>query len=166
MVESPTKMDFETREQGKEMHEVLKLFKTTTTSPMSSCILQMPKHKRRIVEDSPKSVQGTQRRSPRLSAKKKPTGKSIVRLAKEFVAKKCGIAQEDEPLDDMILQQYMSMYKEPLSDSSMAVILKLTKVTEEKKNKAKKESKKEKAKEGSKAIGGKLKKKAHAGALA
>jgi hypothetical protein len=66
----------------------------------------------------------------------------------------------------MILQQYMSMYKEPLSDSSMAAILKLTKVTEEKKNKAKKESKKEKAKEGSKAIGGKLKKKAHAGALA
>jgi hypothetical protein len=38
----------------------------------------------------------------------------------------------------MILQQYMNMYKEPLSDSSMAAILKLTKVTEEKKNKAKK----------------------------
>jgi hypothetical protein len=99
MVESPTKMDFETREQGKEMHEVLKLFKTTTISPMSSCILQMPKHKRRIVEDNPKSVQGTQRRSPSLSAKKKnPQENQLLGLPRNLLQKNVALHKKMNPL--------------------------------------------------------------------
>jgi hypothetical protein len=98
MVESPIEMDFETIEQGKEMHEVLKLFKTTTTSPMSSCILQMPKHKRRIVEDSPKSVQGTQRRSPRLNAKKNPQENQLLGLPRNLLQKNVALHKKMNPL--------------------------------------------------------------------
>jgi hypothetical protein len=39
---------------------------------------------------------------------------------------KCGITQDDEPLDNMTLQQYLNMYKEPLAEKFMEAILKLT----------------------------------------
>jgi hypothetical protein len=93
------------------------------------------------------------------------------------VAKKCGIIQEDKVLDSMTLQQYMGMYKNLLTESSMQAILKLTEVAEDKqKKKAKgKKEKKQKKKELTQEVVGDslnkkekkmLKKKASTGAVA
>jgi ABC-type transport system involved in cytochrome bd biosynthesis fused ATPase/permease subunit len=66
-------------------------------------------------------------------------------LAQDLIAKKCGIIKEDETLDNRTLQQYMDMYKKPLTEQTMDAIIKLTKVTDEKKKKKKqKKEKKEK----------------------
>jgi hypothetical protein len=81
------------------------------------------------------------RKSPMLSGRINK-GKSVVNLAQDLVARKCGIIQEEENLDDMTLKDYMNMYKKPLSKDSMGAILKLTEVAQEKKkkkNKIKKE---------------------------
>jgi hypothetical protein len=87
----------------------------------------------------------SRRKSPRVSAKNSK-GKSILRLAQDLVAKKCGVIQEDKVLDNMALQQYMDMYKAPLTDSSMQAILKLTEIAEEKQNKKDKGKKEKKQK--------------------
>jgi hypothetical protein len=75
-----------------------------------------------------------QRKSPRLKEKNNG-GKTIVKLAQDLIAKKCGIIKEDETLD---------MYKKPLTEQTMDAIIKLTKVTDEKKKKKQKKEKKEK----------------------
>jgi hypothetical protein len=77
-----------------------------------------------------------QRRSPRFK-KKNSSGKSIIKLAQDLVAKKCGITKENEDLDDMTLQQYVDMYKQPLLEQAMDAIVKLTEVADEKKKKKK-----------------------------
>jgi hypothetical protein len=79
-----------------------------------------------------------QRKSPRLKEKNNG-GKTIVKLAQDLIAKKCGIIKEDETLD---------MYKKPLTEQTMDAIIKLTKVTDEKKKKKQKKEKKEKQTEG------------------
>jgi hypothetical protein len=84
-----------------------------------------------------------QRKSPRLKEKNN-SGKTIVKLAQDLIAKKCGIIKEDETLDNRTLQQYMDMYKKPLTEQTMDTIIKLTKVTDEKKKKKQKKEKKEK----------------------
>jgi hypothetical protein len=88
-----------------------------------------------------------QRKSPRLKEKNNG-GKTIVKLAQDLIAKKCGIIKEDETLDNRTLQQYMDMYKKPLTEQTMDAIIKLTKVTYEKKKKKQKKEKKEKQTEG------------------
>jgi ABC-type transport system involved in cytochrome bd biosynthesis fused ATPase/permease subunit len=68
--------------------------------------------------------------------KKSSGGKSKVKLAQELVDKKCGVIQEEDHLEAMTLQEYLDLYKEPLTDKSMEAILKLSEVaTEKKKNK-------------------------------
>jgi hypothetical protein len=61
------------------------------------------------------------------------------------VARKCGITEEDQELEDLTLQQYIDMYKHPLSEESMATVMKLTEVAQgkQKKKKDKKKKKKE-----------------------
>jgi hypothetical protein len=61
------------------------------------------------------------------------------------VAKQCGVLSDDETLDNMIVQQYVNMYKDPLTDTSMEAILKLTEVAtkKKKKNKVKKDKEEE-----------------------
>jgi hypothetical protein len=61
------------------------------------------------------------------------------------VAKQCGVLSDDETLDNMIVQQYVNMYKDPLTDTSMEAILKLNEVgtKKKKKNKVKKDKKEE-----------------------
>jgi hypothetical protein len=44
-------MDSITEEQGRELQEVILLFKETTTSPLSKFVLQTPKHKMKVTED-------------------------------------------------------------------------------------------------------------------
>jgi hypothetical protein len=73
--------------------------------------------------------------------------------------------QEDETLEGMTLQQYIDMYKQPLSENSRETILKLSEVAMEKKKKNNKDKKNKQAsflKEKVK----KLKKKASEGAAA
>jgi hypothetical protein len=113
----------------------------TTTTPLPGCILDTPKHK--SVDKSIKESKEADnlRKSPMLSGRINK-GKSVVNLAQDLVARKCGIIQEEENLDDMTLKDYMNMYKKPLSKDSMGAILKLTEVAQEKKkkkNKIKKE---------------------------
>jgi ABC-type transport system involved in cytochrome bd biosynthesis fused ATPase/permease subunit len=71
-------------------------------------------------------------------------GKSIFKLAQDLVARKYGIVPQEKTLDNMTLQQYLDMYKEPLSKEAMGAIVKLTKVAEDKKKM--KKDKKDKAK--------------------
>jgi hypothetical protein len=46
---------------------------------------------------------------------------------------KCGILKEGEELDDKTLKQYLEMYKQPLSKDSVEAIVKLSDISEEKK---------------------------------
>jgi hypothetical protein len=61
------------------------------------------------------------RKSPRLK-EKNSGGKAIMKLAQDLVAKKCGILKKDEELDNMTLQQYLNVYKQPLTDQAMEAI--------------------------------------------
>jgi hypothetical protein len=74
------------------------MFKEASTEPLASFVLQTPKHKTILHEDHvPKSSSlGTGTRcSPRLKGKM-PKGKSIIKMAQEMVAKKCGIVQDEQ----------------------------------------------------------------------
>jgi hypothetical protein len=85
----------------------MRLFRETTTMPLFSFVLQTPLHKNYVLAtpDAEKATsQGKKRESPRLKAKL-TKDKSIARLAQDLVAKKCGVLQQEETLDDMTLQQ-------------------------------------------------------------
>jgi hypothetical protein len=84
-------MDPSTREKGRELQEMLRLFKETTTQPLTGFVLQTPTHK----AGAPSAATTTKekpRESPRLKAKL-ASDKSITRLAQDLVAKKCGAIQ-------------------------------------------------------------------------
>jgi hypothetical protein len=63
-------------------------------------------------------------------------------MAQELVAKKCGFLKDEEELDNMTLQNYLDMYKQPLSEESIATMQKLTEVALEKKPRKKGKEKK------------------------
>jgi hypothetical protein len=73
--------------------------------------------------------------------------------------------QEDETLEGMTLQQYIDMYKQPLSKNSREAILKLTEVAMEKKKKKNKDKKNKQALVSKEKVK-KLKEKASEGAAA
>jgi ABC-type transport system involved in cytochrome bd biosynthesis fused ATPase/permease subunit len=75
-----------------------------------------------------------QRKSPRLKEKNRE-GKIITKLAQDLIAKKCGIISEEGNLEDLTLQQYLDLYKKPLSEPEMEAIMELTKVAKEMKKK-------------------------------
>lgn len=54
-------------------------------------------------------------------------------MAQEVIAKKCGIVDEAHHLDTMTLQQYINLYKQPMTESSMKAIEKLSEITTKKK---------------------------------
>jgi hypothetical protein len=89
--------------------------------PLSSYVLQTPQHKAPLPteQDTAKGQESTaSRKSPRLQ-QKNISGNAISKLAQELLAKKYGINFEDESLDNLTLQQYMDLYKQPLSEKSM-----------------------------------------------
>jgi hypothetical protein len=51
------------------------------------------------------------------------------------VAKKCGVTEKNQDLDNLTLQQYLEMYKQPLTEHSIEAITKLSEVVEGKKKK-------------------------------
>lgn len=63
-------------------------------------------------------------------------------MTQELVAKKCGILKDKQASDDMILQDYLNMYRQPLTDESVHAIMKLTEVPMTKKKKGAKKKKK------------------------
>jgi hypothetical protein len=94
---SPTTIDTATQEKGKELQELLRMFRQATTIPLSSFILKTPNHKgitaEKGVEDEAGQEgqkEGRQRKSPRLKGKNSQ-GKSVIELVQDLVAKKCGI---------------------------------------------------------------------------
>jgi hypothetical protein len=60
-------------------------------------------------------------------------GKLVLKLAQDPMAKKCGILQPEDSLEGTTLQEYLDMYKKPISDDSMQAILQLTEVVVDKK---------------------------------
>jgi hypothetical protein len=113
-------LDHATQEKGKQLHEVMRMFKQTTTLPLSSFLLHTP-HKNTVSTVPPLPNDPSQtinRARPSLKAKK-DSGKSITRSAQDLVAKKCGVIQQEDSLDDMTLQEYLQLYKHPLSESDM-----------------------------------------------
>jgi hypothetical protein len=135
----PQNIDQAIQQQGRDINELLQMFKQANSNPLSPFIMQTPKHKSR--EDIG-NQQELQRKSPRQQAKNS-AGKTMIKRAHELIAKNCGFLEEGKELDNMTLQQYLNMYKNPLSEETMEAIIKLTQVTEEKK-KSKKEGKKKK----------------------
>lgn len=131
---------------------MLRAFKETTTEPISvtSFVLETPLHKKVMLaakDDQPTDNSNSKRKSPRLK-EKLVKGKTIVKIAQELVAKKCGVLQEEEEMDNMTLRQYINMYKKPLEKESMEAIMQLTEVAQEKKMKNKEKKKKKKKKQG------------------
>jgi hypothetical protein len=140
---SPHQVDQMIQEQGQQLHELLQLFKQTTTMPLSSYVLQTPTHKtpnQTGPEPKDLSMEKKQRKSQRLK-EKNDRGKPIIKMAQDLVAKKCGVIDEEKELDNMTLQSYIDMYKCPLSEDSMEAIKKLTEVASEKKKKKKSKQK-------------------------
>jgi hypothetical protein len=144
---SPTQIDTAIQEQGKELHELLQLFKQSSSEPLSSFILQTPTKKINVDDHSQigASKQREQRKSPRPSAKTSK-GKSIIKKAQDLIAKNCGILEEEKELDNMTLNQYLNLYKCPLTDESMEAIKTLSEVVVDKKKKKKDKKKKNTAK--------------------
>lgn len=142
------------REWGRDIQVLLRLYKETTTKPLSSCVLSTPTHKvnpksaaikQKAVAHDPEGKMQKERKSPRLQAKL-AKGKSVVKLVEELVARKCGILDEDQDMDNMTLRQYIAMYKKPLTKESTEAIMKLTEVAKKKKSKKLKKTKKTKSK--------------------
>jgi hypothetical protein len=128
---SPMSMDHATQDQGQELHQMLSLFKQATSTPLSGFVLETPKHKSvAVAGQTPTDGLPDARpwRSPRLK-KKNSSGKGIIKLAQDLIAKKCDILKEDEALDKMTLQHYLYMYKHPLDEQAMDAITKLSEVS-------------------------------------
>jgi hypothetical protein len=130
-------LDSKTLEKGRKLQEVLHLFRQATTTPLATSIMEMPKHKDgKDTNQKTVASKDTPRKSPRLQAKNS-SKKSMVKLAQDLLAKKCGIIDEEENLDAMTLQQYLDVYKKPLTEESVEAIHKLTEIAVQKKKKKK-----------------------------
>jgi hypothetical protein len=131
------------QQQGKDIHELLQLFKKANSELWASFLLQTLVHK--AVEakgkaSSSNSKTNTQRKSHRLMGGA-TKNKSIIKKAQDLVARKCEIIEEEE-LDSMTLQNDLDLYKISCQET-MYAIQQLFDVVEEmkKKKKGKKEKK-------------------------
>jgi hypothetical protein len=80
---------------------VLQLFRETTTSPLSKCVLQTPKQRAEPKEACPIANQEVAlRKTPRIK-EKSSTGKYIVRLAQDLMQRSGGggVIPDDKALD-------------------------------------------------------------------
>jgi hypothetical protein len=67
-----------------------------------------------------------------------------MKKAQEVIAKKCGVLDEEQDMDNLTLQKYLNLYKQPMSDASLDAITTLSEAVQELKKK-KKDKKKKKA---------------------
>lgn len=142
---SPLTMFPEIQEEGNELQEVLRLLKQTTSKPLSGAVLPTPANKKAHKINKTNKKMQKLRESPRLKAKLNK-GKSVTLMAQEIIAKKCGILDEAHQLDTMTLQQYINMYKQPMTEDRMKAIEKPTEITVKKKTEAAKTKKSKKMK--------------------
>ncbi|GJN32815.1 hypothetical protein PR202_gb21346 [Eleusine coracana subsp. coracana] len=161
-VVSPQRMQMDIQSDGEQLLEVLWLFKQSTSQPIFSAILPTQAHKLKEVaaEDGLQNVQGAelssileqsmkqqqdkkqpgkQRKSPRLKTKLSD-GKPVLKMAQEIVAKKCGVIKDNQKLEGKTLQQYINLYRRPLTTGSVQAILKLTEVAIKKKKECRKKN--------------------------
>lgn len=122
--------------------EATETLKEAVTLPMPVPILPLPTSKLKKNEEQAQ-VQGQVKRSPRLK-KKLSQNKPTVRLAQEVLAMKWGIIEHDKALEELTLQQYLDIYRKPLTPGAMDAIKKLSQVAQKKKTKGKKLSAKTK----------------------
>jgi hypothetical protein len=92
------------------------MFKQAATEPLSSFVLKTLVHKGDIIKVNPNKgdvpatdvehqKQKPSRKSPRLHEKGiKSKGKNIIKKAQEIVARKCGILEEDQEMDNLMPQ--------------------------------------------------------------
>jgi hypothetical protein len=66
----------------------------------------------------------------------------LLKKAQEIIANKCGVLEEEQGMDNMTLQQYLNLYKQPLFEDSMDAIMTLSKVSQSLKKKKKEKKKK------------------------
>jgi hypothetical protein len=97
----------------------------------------------------PAAQEMIQRKSPMLKGNNRE-GKTITMLAQDLIAKKCGVISEEGTLEYLTLQQYLDLYKKPLSEPEMEAILELTEVAKEKKKKKRLHEKGQKDQKGNK----------------
>lgn len=174
---SPERMTLEAQAEGQELQELLRIFKQSTAQPILGAILQTPTHKTSTIgmdtlahkpdeqiEKNEKVLMN--RQSPKLKEKSNKN-KPVLQMAQELVAKKCGAIKENQKVDNMTLQQYINLYRHPLSKGSVQAILRLTevaakkKVNQRKKTEAKKKTDKKKAQDQDKIKEDKRSKKPH-----
>jgi hypothetical protein len=132
---SPQLIDQAIQQQGRDLHQLLQMFKQSNSEPLSSFIMQTPKHKSQEDKGSAPSEgdhQVIQRKNLRQQTKNS-AGKIIIKKAQELIANRCGFLEEGKERDNMTLQHYLNMYKNPLSEEAIEAIVKLTQVTEVKK---------------------------------
>jgi hypothetical protein len=132
---SPQCIDEAIQDQGRDLLQLLQLFKEANSDPLSSCILQTPKNKTKQnqqLKSDKANVQPNQRKSLRLQ--EKGTKNKSIKMAQKLVAKKCGIIHDEEDLDNITLQQYLDMYNHPLNDDSIEAISKVSEVTNDAKS--------------------------------
>jgi hypothetical protein len=135
---SPIRMDTANQDQGKDLQELLRLFKHAISEPLFSFILQTHQHKNKTTAEQQDKQKEKQGKYTRLQ-EKTHDGKTVL---KKLVAKKCGIMEEDQEMDNMTLQQYLNMYKQPLTEEYVEAIRKLADIAEKKKKKKKNKKKK------------------------
>lgn len=132
--ESPQDMDPAVQAHGRELEEMLRLFRQKNTTTLSEFGFPTPANK--MVNKKDKNEKKTTKtQMPKCTLGKSSSlkskcdkGKTIVQMAQELVAKKCGIIREEQEFDTMTLQQYFDMYKLLLTKGSRGAILKLTEV--------------------------------------
>jgi hypothetical protein len=82
------------------------------SSPLSGFVLQTPQNKiidQSTTNDKVDPGEAIIRKSPSLK-KKNNSGKTVIKLAQDLVARKCGVIQEEEALEQMTLQKYLDLY--------------------------------------------------------
>jgi hypothetical protein len=109
---SPIRMDKPIQKQGQNLQEVLRLFREAHTTPLSNFIMQTPQHKLPIISDQTQPSdqdEKDQMQSSRFKGNNK-SGKTIVKMAQDLIAKKWGIAKPEENLVNLTLQHYLDVY--------------------------------------------------------
>jgi hypothetical protein len=111
-------------------------FKQSVSKPIPEALLPLPTAHRLDSFTVKPADQGEKKKqkpatlcSPRIkncNKKRKPA----IKLAQEVLAKKWGILNVEEEMEELILQQYIDIYRKPLSQSAMAAVRKLTEVAE------------------------------------
>lgn len=135
----PSQNEDITRDEDTDSSDCMKAFKEDVTQPLQPSLLNNPSSKKELVTENNKQTEVPTRSSPRLKNKmKKP--KPAIKMAQEVLARKWGMLKNEEEMDNLTLQQYLDIYRKPLSCSAMAAIKTLSEVAELKKVKKKKKS--------------------------